>query len=353
MKFIDEANITVESGKGGSGCVSFRREKFIPKGGPDGGSGGRGGDIILVTSSRKRTLYDFNYKKFFKAQNGSGGEGNQRTGKDGDDLIVEIPPGTLVVNADTGEPIKDFVDPDETFVLAKGGRGGQGNTHFKTSTHQTPRFAQPGEPAETLNIRLELKLIADVGLVGLPNAGKSTLISAISSARPKIGAYPFTTLIPNLGVVKPRWGGEAFVVADIPGLIEGAHEGAGLGIQFLRHVERTRFLVHLIDVSAIDPNDPLVNYETINHELAMYSELLSHKQQIVVLSKMDLTGAEEAADSFQKAIELHPAERSPERSPERSLVRICAVTGSGIDDLISTIVSFLDAADEDRQENEF
>jgi GTPase len=349
VKFIDEANITVESGKGGSGCVSFRREKFIPKGGPDGGSGGRGGDIILVTSSRKRTLYDFNYKKFFKAQNGSGGEGNQRTGKDGDDLIIEIPPGTLVINADTGELIKDFVNPDETFVLANGGRGGQGNTHFKTSTHQTPRFAQPGEPAETLNIRLELKLIADVGLVGLPNAGKSTLISAISSARPKIGAYPFTTLIPNLGVVKPRWGGEAFVVADIPGLIEGAHAGAGLGIQFLRHVERTRFLVHLVDVSSIDPDDPLKGYETINHELALYSELLSRKPQIIVLSKMDLTGAKEAADCFQKAIESHPAKRSP----QRSLVRISAVTGAGIDDLLSTIVSFLDAADEHRQENEF
>jgi GTP-binding protein len=349
VKFIDEANITVESGKGGSGCVSFRREKFIPKGGPDGGSGGKGGDIILVTSSRKRTLYDFNYKKHFKAQNGSGGEGNQRTGKDGDDLIVEIPPGTLVINADTGELIKDFVNPDETFVLAKGGRGGQGNTHFKTSTHQTPRFAQPGEPAETLNIRLELKLIADVGLVGLPNAGKSTLISAISSARPKIGAYPFTTLIPNLGVVKPRWGGEAFVVADIPGLIEGAHTGAGLGIQFLRHVERTRFLVHLVDVSEIDPDDPLRDYETINHELSLYSELLSSKPQIVVLSKMDLTGAEAAADIFQKAMESHPAKSSP----KRSLLRISAVTGAGIDDLLSTIVSLLDAADENRQENEF
>lgn len=345
MKFIDEANITIESGNGGSGCVSFRREKFIPKGGPDGGSGGRGGDILLVASSRKRTLYDFNYQKSFKAQNGSGGGANQRTGKDGDDLIIEIPPGTLVVNADTGEPIKDFVHPGETFVLAKGGRGGQGNTHFKTSTHQTPRFAQPGEPGETLNIRLELKLIADVGLVGLPNAGKSTLISAISSARPKIGAYPFTTLIPNLGVVKPRWGGEAFVVADIPGLIEGAHAGAGLGIQFLKHVERTRFLVHLIDVSAIDLNDPLRDYETINHELSQYSELLSHKPQIVVLSKMDLTGAQEAADSFQKAIESQPS--------RRSLRRISAVTGSGIDDLISTIVSFLDSADENRQENEF
>lgn len=349
MKFIDEALITVESGKGGSGCVSFRREKFIPKGGPDGGSGGKGGDIILAVSSRKRTLYDFNYKKHFKAQNGSGGQGNQRTGKDGDDLIIEIPPGTLVINADTGDCIKDFVRPDETFVLAKGGRGGQGNTHFKTATHQTPRFAQPGEPAETLNIRLELKLIADIGLVGLPNAGKSTLISAISSARPKIGAYPFTTLIPNLGVVKPRWGGEAFVVADIPGLIEGAHAGAGLGIQFLRHVERTRFLVHLVDAAAIDPDDPLRDYDTLNRELALYSQLLGSKPQIVVLGKMDLTGAQAAADIFQKAMESHPEQGSP----KRSLLRISAVTGAGIDELLSTIVSFLEAADETRQENEF
>jgi GTP-binding protein len=345
VKFIDEANITVESGKGGSGCVSFRREKFIPKGGPDGGSGGRGGDIILVVSSRKRTLYDFNFKRHFKAQNGAGGEGNQRTGKDGEDLIIEIPPGTLVVDADTGEPIKDFVNPGETFVLAKGGRGGQGNTHFKTSTHQTPRFAQPGEPGQSLNIRLELKLIADVGLVGLPNAGKSTLISVITSARPKIGAYPFTTLTPNLGVVKPRWGGEAFVVADIPGLIEGAHTGAGLGIQFLKHVERTRYLVHLIDTSAIDIDDPLSDYRTINTELKLYSDSLSGKPQIVVLSKMDLTGADAAADRFQQAFES--------LSLQIPLIRLSAVTNLGIDDLIATLVRFLDTVDDNRQENEF
>ena len=345
MKFIDEAKITVESGKGGSGCVSFRREKFIPKGGPDGGSGGRGGDVILVASPRKRTLYDFNFKRKFKAQNGASGEGNQRTGKDGEDLIIEIPPGTLVVDAETGNPIKDFVCPGESFVLAKGGRGGQGNTHFKTSTHQTPRFAQPGEPAQTLHIRLELKLIADVGLVGLPNAGKSTLISAVSSARPKIGAYPFTTLTPNLGVVKPRWGGEAFVVADIPGLIEGAHTGAGLGIQFLKHVERTRHLVHLIDASAIDIDDPLRDYRIINTELKLYSESLSGKPQIVVLSKMDLTGADAAADCFHRAFES--------LSPQGRLIRISAVTGLGIDDLIATLVRFLDTADDNRQENEF
>lgn len=341
MKFIDEAIITVESGKGGSGCVSFRREKFIPKGGPDGGSGGKGGDIIFKTSSRKRTLYDFNYKKYFKAQNGSGGAGNQRTGKDGEDLVIEIPPGTVILNADTGEIIKDFVFSDEDFALAKGGRGGQGNTHFKTSTHQTPRFAQPGEPGQTLNIKLELKLIADVGLVGLPNAGKSTLISVISSARPKIAAYPFTTLTPNLGVVKPVFGAEAFTVADIPGLIEGAHEGAGLGMRFLKHIERTRFLVHLIDVSAVDPDNPLKDYQTINRELALYSEKLSRTPQLVVLSKMDITGADEAADRFQEAIAPH------------EVIRISAVTRSGIDSLISTLVGFLDASDENRQENEF
>ena len=341
MKFIDEANISVESGKGGSGCVSFRREKFIPKGGPDGGNGGKGGDIILKTSARKRTLYDFNYKKYFKAPNGSGGEGNQRTGKDGDDLIIEIPPGTLVTDTETGEPIHDFVLPGEIYVLAKGGRGGQGNTHFKTSTHQTPRFSQPGEPGQILAVHLELKLIADIGIVGLPNAGKSTLISTISSAHPKIGAYPFTTLIPNLGVVTPRWGGEPIVVADIPGLIEGAHEGAGLGIRFLKHIERTRFLVHLIDVSAIDPNDPLKDYNTINHELASYSEALGSKLQIIVLNKMDLSGAETAADRFRQA------------AGSRQVLRISAATGSGLDEFISTVVRLLDAADENRQKSLF
>lgn len=342
MKFIDEIDITVESGKGGNGCVSFRREKFIPKGGPDGGSGGRGGDVILRTSPRKRTLYDFSFRNHFKAKNGSGGEGNQRTGKDGDDLIIEIPPGTVVINADTDEIIKDCVLPAEDFVLAKGGRGGQGNTHFKTSTHQTPRFAQDGEPAQHLSIRLQLKLIADVGLIGMPNAGKSTLISTVSSAHPKIADYPFTTLIPNLGVVKPRWGGEPFIVADIPGLIQGAHTGSGLGIRFLKHVERTRFLVHVIDASMIDPDCPLKDYDIVNQELAMYSDILRNKPQVVVLSKMDIPGAEAAADIFQKTV-----------GSQRQVLRISAVTQSGIDNLISTMVRFLDTADGNQQKNEF
>ena len=238
MKFVDEAIITVQSGNGGSGCVSFRRERFIPRGGPDGGDGGAGGDVILLASPRKRTLHHFQYKKNFKAPNGAHGQGKQKTGKTGEDLTIEVPPGTLVTCIDSGEILKDLTKPDKTFILAKGGRGGQGNIHFKTSTRRAPRFAQPGEPGQTLTVKLELKLLADVGIIGLPNAGKSTLISTISSARPKIGNYPFTTLTPNLGVVQnPK--GEPFIIADIPGLIEGAHQGAGLGTRFLRHIEST------------------------------------------------------------------------------------------------------------------
>ena len=267
MKFIDEATITVQSGDGGAGCVSFRREKFIPRGGPDGGDGGKGGDVVFRTTSRKRTLQDFRYKRHFKAQNGSSGQGRAKTGRGGSDLTIEIPAGTVVMDADTGDIIKDFVGSDERFVVAGGGRGGQGNQRFASSTNRSPKFAQPGESGRTLTLKLELKLLADVGIIGLPNAGKSTLISVISSARPKIDNYPFTTLRPNLGVVKTSWG-EPYAVADIPGLIEGAHQGAGLGIRFLRHVERTRLLVHLIDAAAIDPDDPLKDYNTINREIA-------------------------------------------------------------------------------------
>ena len=231
MKFIDEAIITIQSGNGGAGCVSFRRERFIPKGGPDGGDGGKGGDVILRTTAHKRTLYHLQYKKHFKAANGSAGGGKNKTGSNGQNLSIEIPPGTVVVNNETGETIKDFVQADESYTVAMGGRGGQGNARFKSSTNRAPRFAQPGEAGVTLVLKLELKLLADVGLVGLPNAGKSTLIRAVSAAKPKIGSYPFTTLTPNLGVVHTKWS-EPFVVADIPGLIEGAHQGAGLGIRF-------------------------------------------------------------------------------------------------------------------------
>jgi GTP-binding protein len=333
VKFIDEATITVQSGNGGKGCVSFRREKFIPRGGPDGGDGGKGGDIILSTTSRKRTLYHFKYQKHFKAENGAHGQGKQKTGKNGRNLTIEFPPGTLVIDADTGHLIKDLVDTDETFVILKGGRGGQGNTKFKTSTHRTPRFAQPGESGETRTLKLELKLLADVGIIGLPNAGKSTLITAISSARPKIADYPFTTLTPSLGVVKTNWG-EPFVVADIPGLIKGAHQGTGLGIKFLRHIERTRILIHLIDVSSIDPDDPLQQYHTINQELVMYDEKLVKKPQIVVLNKLDLPGVRKAAEIFQSALK------------DKKILLISALTGQGLEQLKSQIVHLLDSTDE-------
>jgi GTPase len=333
VKFIDEAIITVQSGNGGKGCVSFRREKFIPRGGPDGGDGGKGGDIILSTTSRKRTLYHFKYQKHFKAENGVHGQGNQKTGKSGQNLTIELPPGTLVIDADTGHLIKDLVDTGETFVILKGGRGGQGNTKFKTSTHRTPRFAQPGEPGETRTLKLELKLLADVGIIGLPNAGKSTLIAAISSARPKVADYPFTTLTPSLGVVQTNRA-EPFVVADIPGLIKGAHQGTGLGIKFLRHIERTRILIHLIDVSSIDPDDPLNQYRTINQELAMYDEKLVQKPQIVVLNKLDLPGVRKAADIFQSAVK------------DKKVLLISALTGQGLEQLKSQIVRLLDSNDE-------
>ncbi|MBU1052227.1 MAG: GTPase ObgE [Proteobacteria bacterium] len=329
MKFIDEAIITIQSGNGGKGCVSFRREKFIPRGGPDGGDGGKGGDVVLKTTSQKRTLYDFKFKKVFKAENGGHGEGNQRSGKKGKDLIVELPPGTVLIDTDTGLILKDLVEPDKAFAIAVGGRGGQGNKKFASSTHRAPRFAQPGEEGQTLNIKLELKLIADVGIVGLPNAGKSTLISVISSARPKIADYPFTTLAPALGVVKVEQE-EPFVVADIPGLIEGAHKGTGLGIQFLKHVERTHILIHLIDVSAISIDNPLYGYDIINKELASYSKTLAEKPQLVVLNKLDITGAKESADIFIKA------------AKNVKVLTISAATGKGIDELKKKILQLLE-----------
>jgi GTP-binding protein len=333
VKFIDEAIITVQSGDGGKGCVSFRREKFIPRGGPDGGDGGKGGDIVFKTTSRKRTLYQFRFKRHFKAKNGSHGQGQQKTGKNGQDLVIELPPGTLITDADTGQVITDLIKCDEAVVLARGGRGGQGNARFKTSTHRAPRFAQPGEPGETKTLRLELKLLADVGIIGLPNAGKSTLITAVSSARPKIGNYPFTTLFPSLGVVQTGWA-EPFVVADIPGLIEGAHKGTGLGIRFLRHIERTRILIHLIDVSAMDTDNPLKAYDTVNKELAMYNQKLTEKPQIVVLNKMDLPDVREAAKKFQSALK------------EKQVLFISALTGKGIEDLKSKIIQLLDSLGE-------
>jgi GTP-binding protein len=334
VKFIDEVSLTVQSGNGGRGCVSFRRERFIPRGGPDGGNGGRGGDVRLVARAGRRTLYPFRFQRIFKAENGAPGEGNQRSGKAGADLTIEVPPGTLVFDADSGELIRDLVAPEDAVVVATGGRGGKGNTHFKTSTHQTPRFAQPGEPGQTRQLRLELKLLADVGIIGLPNAGKSTLISRVSAATPKIADYPFTTLTPTLGVVNPPFGGEPFVMADIPGLIEGAHAGVGLGTRFLRHVERTRILVHLVDAAAIDPSDPLRDLRIVNTELERYGQRLAAKNQIVALNKIDLTGAEEKARQLARAL----GETVP--------VLISAATGAGVRQLLGRIVAALDAADQ-------
>lgn len=328
MRFIDEVSITVESGKGGPGCLSFRREKFIPRGGPDGGDGGKGGDIILSATSHRRTLYRYRFQKYYKAPNGVPGQGKRKSGKNGADLVLEIPPGTLVYDAHSHELIRDFVADGDRMVIAKGGRGGRGNARFKTSTNRTPRFAQPGEPSQALNLRLELKLIADVGIVGLPNAGKSTLISVISAVRPKIADYPFTTLEPHIGVV--TYGeGETFVAADIPGLIPGAHTGQGLGIQFLRHTERTRILVHMVDAADIDPQNPLAGYEAVNRELRLFSQSLAAKPQIVVLNKLDLPASSDGAGAFCRAM------------ADREVLLVSAATGKGVNQVVGRIARML------------
>ncbi len=333
MKFIDEATIIVQSGNGGRGCVSFRRERYVPRGGPDGGDGGKGGDVILKTTPRKRTLFHLQNKKQHNAANGGHGQGSQKTGRGGADLVIEVPPGTLVTEIESGAVICDLVTVDDQFVVARGGRGGQGNMRFKSSTHRTPRFAQPGEPGQTRTLKLELKLLADIGIVGLPNAGKSTLISILSSARPKIADYPFTTLIPNLGVVQSR-NAEPFVVADIPGLIEGAHQGAGLGAQFLRHVERTRLLVHLIDASVLDPEDPLAAYHVVNKELAGHSRALAEKPQMVVLNKLDIDGAGALADHFCQALDAI------------TVLKMSAATHQGLVQVKSCMLQQLERLDE-------
>jgi GTPase len=335
VKFIDEATILVQSGDGGSGCVSFRRERFVPRGGPDGGDGGKGGDVILHTDSRLRTLYHLQFKKTYKASNGAPGQGRRKAGRGGQDLIIDVPRGTIVTNAGNGDLLHDLVDADCRICVARGGRGGMGNHHFKSSTNRSPRFAQPGEAGESLHIKLDLKLLADVGIIGLPNAGKSTLISTISAAQPKIANYPFTTLTPNLGVVTAH-GAEPFVVADIPGLIQGAHQGAGLGIRFLKHVERTRILVHLIDAAALDSDDPLAPYRTVNQELSSYSPALAQKPQLVVLNKLDVPYAGDAADLFCSAF-----------PKGREVLRISAAAGQGLETLMTRMLMQLKRLDEE------
>jgi len=287
MKFVDEASIKVESGKGGNGIVSFRREKYIPFGGPDGGDGGDGGSVYLEATFSLNTLSDFRHKRFYKAQNGQPGQGKEKTGRGGEDLIVPVPIGTIVTDKETGEPLGDLVEDGQRLLVAKGGFHGLGNTRYKSSTNRAPRQCTAGTPAELRELNFELKVLADVGLLGLPNAGKSTLIRAVSSAKPKVADYPFTTMYPNLGVVGlvPH---QSFVIADIPGIIEGAAEGAGLGIQFLKHVSRTGLLLHVLDVVPNDGSDPVAGFKAIENEMQKFSEELTNKPRWLVLNKIDL-----------------------------------------------------------------
>jgi GTP-binding protein len=318
--FIDEARILVRAGDGGNGCLAFRREKFVPRGGPSGGDGGRGGDVTLVSTVHQNTLLQFRFNPEHKAERGRHGEGSQRTGAEGRSLDVQVPVGTIVYDELTGERLYDFNQPGQRFTVARGGKGGKGNARFATSTHQAPTEHEPGRPGDEKHLRLELKLLADVGLVGFPNAGKSTLISRISAARPKIADYPFTTLEPNLGVVQFA-DFRSFVVADIPGLIEGAHLGHGLGIQFLRHIERTRLLAHLVDVSDASGRDPVQDFETVMQELASFSDDLVKKPMILVATKMD------AAQDPERIARLRAL------AAERGLpcFEISSVTGQGIE----------------------
>jgi GTP-binding protein len=301
MKFIDEVKIRVIAGDGGRGCISFRREKFIPRGGPNGGNGGKGGDVIASADPQLTTLLDLRYQKQYKAGRGEHGLGKDQHGKTGKDRIIKVPVGTIIRDAGTGDLIGDLNEAGQQVVVAAGGRGGKGNAHFVSSTNRSPRFAQPGEPGEDKELEIELRLLADVGIIGLPNAGKSTLIAAISAVRPKIADYPFTTLVPNLGVV--GYGeGKSFVVADIPGLIEGAHEGHGLGDKFLRHVTRTSVLIHLLDASSIDEKDPLAQWRTVNRELELFDLELGKKPQIVVANKIDLPAGKHHAKLLAKKL---------------------------------------------------
>jgi GTP-binding protein len=322
MLFLDEARILVKAGDGGNGCLAFRREKFVPRGGPSGGDGGRGGDVVMVATAQQNTLLQFSYNPEHKAGRGGHGEGSNCTGADGRSVELAVPVGTVVYDETTGERLFDFTEPGQRFLVARGGKGGRGNARFVSSTHQVPTEHEPGQPGEEKRLRLELKLLADVGLVGFPNAGKSTLISRISAARPKIANYPFTTLEPNLGVVQlPNY--RSFVVADLPGLIEGAHLGHGLGIQFLRHIERTRLLVHLVDVSEASGRDPVQDFEVILKELASFSDELVQKPMIVVASKMD------AAQDPERVASL----RTLAESRGLPYFEISSATGQGIDAL--------------------
>ncbi len=333
--FVDEVDILVEAGHGGAGCMSFRREKFVPRGGPDGGDGGMGGSVFAVASPHVNTLVSFRFNREFHARRGGHGEGSNRTGKDATDIELEVPVGTLIYQksedpADGSLLIGDLVEPGQRVLIAQGGIGGRGNARFVSSTNRAPRRCEEGMPGETKQLQLHLKLLADVGLVGFPNAGKSTLISRISAARPKIADYPFTTLVPNLGVVSLS-GNRSFVVADVPGLIEGAHEGKGLGDRFLKHLDRTKVLVHLVDVSGASGRDPILDFETIQRELAAFSADLAAKPQIVVATKMDAVGDAETVDALEAHVAAH----------DLPFLRISSVTGEGLAELQEAVWRYL------------
>ena len=329
--FVDQVEIYVKAGNGGHGAVAFRREKYIPAGGPAGGDGGKGGDVIFKVDPGIRTLMDFRYKKKHIAQNGENGGNKKMSGEKGENLIVKVPPGTIVRDKETNKIIADLTKPGEEEIIARGGKGGRGNQHFATSTRQAPRFAEGGVPGQERRLILELKLLADVGLLGFPNVGKSTLLSAVTKAKPKIADYHFTTLIPNLGVVEWK-DGNSFVMADIPGIIEGAHEGAGLGHQFLRHVERTRLLIHVLDVSGMEGRNPIEDFKIINEELVNYNEKLAQRRQIVALNKIDLVLEEEQINAVKKQLKEMGYE----------VYTISAATKKGIEPLMDRVIELLE-----------
>lgn len=339
--FVDRARINVKSGKGGNGAVSFRREPFVPEGGPDGGDGGKGGDVIFQASSSYRTLMDFKYKKKYEAEPGQDGMKKKKFGKNGENLVIKVPPGTVIIDELTGLVMKDLVHDGDSVVVVKGGKGGKGNVHFKNSVRQAPNFAEAGGPARERNIILELKLIADVGLLGFPNVGKSTLLSVSTSARPKIGNYHFTTITPNLGVVQIY--DTSFVMADIPGLVEGAHEGTGLGLDFLKHVDRTKVLVHVVDIAGSEGRDPVEDFDKINDELVQYSKRLAEKPQIVVGNKSDLVFDEETVERFKKHVE--------EKGYEFFLMS--AATNQGVKEVLSAAAKALAELPDEEEQYEF
>jgi GTPase len=342
MKFIDEAKIFVQSGDGGRGCMSFRREKFVPLGGPDGGDGGRGGSVIFVADSHKNTLLDLSYRPHLRAKRGEHGRGSNMHGKGADDLVVHVPPGVVIYDANTGEELVDLIEPGVQWVAAKGGDGGRGNARFMTNADKGPTRHDPGYPGEERWLRLVLKSLADVGLLGFPSAGKSTLISVISAARPKIASYPFTTLQPNLGTVDFDVD-RRFVVADIPGIVEGAHEGVGLGLRFLRHIERTRLLVHLLDLDPLTDRDPLEDFDKLNNELASFDPKLGEKPQIIAANKTDVEGAAERLAELQAEL----AERG------LKVLSLSAKEGIGVAELLTALeakLTELDVAEKEATE---